>query len=117
MPSALLSALCQPRRSPAWLSPSRRPPMSDFYFANHVFVTSVKDFEPYLTTSTGAGKISKDDDLISSKAFHEVFASFLKELSDTDPVLSDYFETSLKHPCENLISLTLLLLHDIRSII
>jgi hypothetical protein len=91
--------------------------MSDFYFANHVFVTSVKDFEPYLTTSTGAGNISKDDDLISSKAFHEVFASFLKELSDTDPVLSDYFETSLKHPCEDLISLTLLLLHDIRSII
>lgn len=91
--------------------------MSDYYFANHVFVTSVKDFEPYLTTATGASNISKDDDLLSSKAFHEVFAAFLTDLAENDPVLADYFQSGLKHPCIDLISLSVLLLHDIRSII
>ena len=91
--------------------------MSDYYFANHVFVVSVKDFEPYLASPNGGSNISKDDDLISSKVFSEIFNAFLKELNEDDPVLADYFQSTLTNPPSDLIKLTLLLLHDIRSII
>jgi hypothetical protein len=35
------------------------PPMTDFYFANQVFVTSVKDFEPYFLLLRRQARLSK----------------------------------------------------------
>jgi hypothetical protein len=92
-------------------------PMTDFYFANQVFVTSVKDFEPYLSSAPMAGGVSKDDDLISSDAFRRVFSSYLQSLEEDDVELSDYLNSHLKHPSDDLIQMTLLLLHDIRSVV
>jgi hypothetical protein len=91
--------------------------MTDYYFANQVFVTSVKDFEPYLSSSTASSAISKDDDLISSPAFRKVFAAYLDELSESDVELSDYLSERLAHPLDDLIAMSLLLLHDIRSVV
>jgi hypothetical protein len=52
--------------------------MNDYYFSNNVFVTSVKDFEPYLSSSFNEGAIHTDEDLLSSPAFKDVFASFFQ---------------------------------------
>lgn len=88
--------------------------MPDYYFSNQVFVTSVKDFEPFLTPLS-KGSIASDADLLSSKPFADIFAHFLKDLSETDHELYAYFAASLKDPANDLISLTLLLLKKKRS--
>src|SRR5574344_3114707 len=90
--------------------------MTDFYFANQVFVTSVKDFDPYLSLPTGSSNVQKDDDVIASPAFHQVFSSFYEDLETSDSELHDFFLV-LAHPSEDLVNLTLLLLHDIRSVV
>ena len=69
--------------------------MTDFYFANQVFVASVKDFEPYLSSSSSPSSVSKDDDLIASKAFRQVLAAYLDELKENDVELSDYLSERL----------------------
>jgi hypothetical protein len=91
--------------------------MSDYYFANQVFVTSVQAFEPYLASSVTPSGIAKDDDLISSPAFASVFSSFFDELEINDTELYEYFTARLSDSKKQLVHLTLLLLHDIRSLV
>jgi len=91
--------------------------MTDFYFANQVFVASVKDFEPYLSSSSSPSSVSKDDDLIASKAFRQVLAAYLDELKENDVELSDYLSERLAQPVDGVVAMSLLLLHDIRSVV
>lgn len=88
--------------------------MENFYFANHVFATSVGDFEPYLAP-LGASGLTKDEDLLSSMAFHTVFSSFFEEEEMSDPELYSYFTKTLAHPVDDLLELALSLLHESRS--
>jgi hypothetical protein len=90
--------------------------MTDFYFANQVFVTSVKGFDPYLSLPSGTSNVQKDDDVIASEAFRKVFGAFYQDLDTEDSELHDFFLT-LADPSKDLVSLTLLLLHDIRSVV
>jgi len=89
--------------------------MNDYYFSNNVFVTSVKDFEPYLSSSFNEGAIHTDEDLLSSPAFKDVFGSFFKGLKDTDKDTYTYFASQLAHPVDDLITIAILLLKKKRS--
>jgi len=91
--------------------------MKDFYFGNHVFVTSVKDFEPYLSASFTQGAIRTDEDLLRSPAFAVLFADFLKEFQETDKDTYSYFASAFKDPLGGLLSLGLRLLRDQRSVV
>jgi len=91
--------------------------MKDFYFGNHVFITSVKDFEPYLSSSFTQGAIHTDEDLLHSAAFRTIFAAFLKDLEITDKDTYSYFASELALPVDDLMELVLLLLKNRRSLV
>lgn len=88
--------------------------MKDFYFRNGVFVTDVKDFEPYLTPFP-KGNIKTDEDLLSSPGFGVVFSAFYEALKESDNELRSFFEKNLSSPVADLEKITLLLLKERRS--
>lgn len=81
----------------------------DFYFHNGVFVTSVKDFEPYLSSSFAEGAIRTDLDLLRSPAFKEIFDAFLREFRLSDKDTYSYFAASFDHVEDDLMALGLAL--------
>ena len=91
--------------------------MSDYYFQNHVFVTSVKTFEPYLAPSFLKSAIASDADILSSPAFKDVFASFFQELEENDKELYTYFKSKLIRPVDELILMSRRLLVEKRSVL
>lgn len=91
--------------------------MSDYYFANHVFVTSVKNFDPYLAPSFLRSAISSDADILSSPAYKDVFAAFFQELEENDKELYSYFKNKLVRPVEELILISRRLLLEKRSVL
>jgi hypothetical protein len=91
--------------------------MNSYYFSNNVFVTSVADFEPYLSSSSGQAGISSDFDLIASPAFADVFSSFWTSLKESDKELTSFFSDRLHHPKEQLIQLSEFLLKEQRDIV
>jgi len=88
--------------------------MKDFYFDNQVFITSVKDFEPYLSSSFTQGAIRTDEDLLRSPAFQVIFDAFLKDFEKTDKDTYSYFASELTSPLDDLMELGLLLLKSPR---
>jgi hypothetical protein len=91
--------------------------MSHYYFSNHVFVTSVKDYDPYLAPSFLKSAIASDADLLSSPAFREVFAAFYAELEGNDKELYSYFKDKLVRPVDELLIMSRRLLVEKRSIL
>ncbi|OPZ37002.1 MAG: hypothetical protein BWY98_00266 [Tenericutes bacterium ADurb.BinA155] len=91
--------------------------MSDCYFANHVFVTSVKNFDPYLAPSFLRSAIASDADILSSPAYKDVFAAFFQELEENDKELYSYFKNKLVRPVEELILISRRLLLEKRSVL
>lgn len=91
--------------------------MSDYYFANHVFVTSVKNFDPYLAPSFLRSAIASDADILSSPAYKDVFAAFFQELEENDKELYSYFKNKLVRPVEELILISRRLLLEKRSVL
>lgn len=88
--------------------------MKNFYFSNRVFATSVKEFEPYLS-SLQPGYIQSDEDLLSSDAFKAIFSAFFKELQARNKDLSSYFTKALPNTEKNLLALSLSLLKSNQS--
>jgi hypothetical protein len=67
--------------------------MSQYYFKDNVFVTSLSGVES--GEAKGQAKISHDVDLVFSPAFQEVLFRYLDSLKDSDAELFEFFERRL----------------------
>lgn len=82
--------------------------MSQYYFKDNVFVTSLSDIA--LDETQEKGKISRDADLVYSPAFKEVLSHYLDSLKDSDAELYDFFQSKLTNLKSDVLSLIKLLL-------